>query len=64
MGKKLTEEVAGIAPCACSGGESPVLYEKILRLAYLFMYFYRLYFQRTMIIVKLSLEQFLSSQLP
>jgi hypothetical protein len=29
--KKLTEEVAGIAPCSCSGGQIPVLYENILR---------------------------------
>jgi len=25
MKKKLTEEVAGIAPCSCSGGQIPVL---------------------------------------
>jgi hypothetical protein len=28
MVKKLTDEVAGIAPCSCSGWQIPALYEK------------------------------------
>jgi hypothetical protein len=31
MAKKLTGDSAGIAPCSCSGGHIPVLYEKKVR---------------------------------
>jgi hypothetical protein len=46
MGKKLAGDIAGIVHCSCSGGQIPILSEKILRCAYLFMCFYRLYFQK------------------
>jgi hypothetical protein len=54
MMEKLTGEVAGIAPSSGAGGQISGSYEKTSRLAYLFMYFYRLRLQRRMITVKLT----------